>query len=278
MTRATRAGGAAAESAAGIERLRLRGHRGGAIAQHRAIRILRWPAGRLAAGCVLALALTAALLAARHALADAWAWALLGWLRALELPGSFDATLLGGDGLLALGVAPIDVPMAQPHELTPALHAAAVAAVWWAAGRLPDAARPAAYLLRFAMLIHGAAVAYFWLWPASFPHTPTSHVASGLRQIWALMLLTPWLHLCTYTPFPFALWQGAALSVLTLAWLAVLAPLQYTLHVALLHHLGLVVMPVLHLLFGVMVAIFGFVALYGWAMSWRLPGSAVRVG
>jgi hypothetical protein len=27
-------------------------------------------------------------------------------------------------------------------------------------------------------------------------------------------------------------------------------------------------MPLLHLLFGVMVAIIGFVALYGWAMGW----------
>ena len=267
--------GAAAE---GIERLRQRGHRGGAIAQHRALHSLRWPKERLATGFALALALTLALLAAREALAAAWAAALVGWLHALDLPGSFDTALHGGDGLVALGVPTLDVPLAAQGELTPALHGAVALAVWWLAGQLPDAARPATYLLRFAMLIHGTSIAFFWLWPASFPHSLSSHVASGLRQIWALMLLTPWLHFCTYYPFPFAAWQRAALSAVTLAWLAVLAPLQYALHIALLHHLGPIAMPLLHLLFGVMVSIIGFVALYGWAMSWRVPGRGGQEG
>ena len=268
----------AAGVAPGLERLGLRGHRGGVIPQHRAIHSLRWPAGRLAVSFVLALALTLALLAAREAVAAAWAAALAGWVQAIELPGAVDAALHGGDGLVALGVPTIDVPLAAQGDLTPALHAAVAVAVWWLAGWLPDAARPGCYLLRFAVLIHGAAIAFFWLWPASFPHSLSSHVASGLRQVWALMLLTPWIHLCTYCPFPFAAWQGAALSVLTMAWLFVLAPLQYGLHVTLLHHLGPIAMPVLHLLFGVMVSIFGFVALYGWAMSWPVPGRAGEEG
>ena len=39
------------------------------------------------------------------------------------------------------------------------------------------------------------------------------------------------------------------------------------LHALVLHHAGLLAMPLLHLLFGVMVAIIGFVAIYGWAIS-----------
>ena len=269
---------AAAEAALGIERLRLRGHRGGAIPTHRAIHSLRWSGARLAVGFVLAVVLTLALLAAREAVAAAWATTLVGWMQALGLPGPFDAALHGGDGLVALGVPSLDVRLAAQGDLTPALHAAVALAVWWLAGQLPDAARPATYLLRFAMLIHGASIAYFWFWPASFPHSLSSHVASGLRQVWALMLLTPWIHFCTYYPFPFVAWQHALLSVLTLAWLFVLAPLQYALHIALLHHLGPIAMPLLHLLFGVMVSIVGFVGLYGWAMSWRLPGRAAGEG
>ena len=105
-------------------------------------------------------------------------------------------------------------------------------------------------------------------------HSLVGHTDDGLRQIWTLMLLTPWMHLATYYLFPFALWQHAALSAATLLWLALLAPVQYALHAALLQRFGPVVMPLLQLLFGVMVPILGFVALYGWAMSWPQGGAA----
>jgi hypothetical protein len=90
------------------------------------------------------------------------------------------------------------------------------------------------------------------------------------------MVLTPWLHLCTFYLFPFALWQRFALTALTLAFLFLLAPLQYATHAALVYQLGLMVLPLLHLLFGVMVPILGFVALYGWGMSWHNPESSQK--
>ena len=148
------------------------------------------------------------------------------------------------------------------------------AAVWWVAGWLPDFAKPGAYLLRFAVLLHAAAVIYFLCWPASFQHSLMGHVAGGLRQSWALMLVTPWLHYFTFYLLPFAAWQDAALTALTLLYLSILAPLQYATHAALLHLSGPVLMPLLYMLFGVMVPILGIVALYGWGMSWRDPAPA----
>ncbi len=259
-------------------RLHLRGHRGGAIGQHRSIRSLRLPLGRLAQGIAMAAGFSLLLALLQPAIALAWGHSLLWWMQALNLPGQFALPPMAGLGLFSLPVAVLDVRLPGNGPLGLAAHALVVVAVWTAAGWLPDAARPGAYLLRMAALIHGASVLYFAVWPGSFVHSATSHVGGGLRQIWALMLLTPWVHLATFYLFPFRAWQRLAVTAVTLAYLALLGPLLYASHAALLLSLGLVVMPLLHLLFGVMVPILGMVALYGWGMGWHdpvLPGGRV---
>jgi len=252
-----------------LQRLGLHGADGLPILQHRSIWRLELPRRRVLAGAALAFGLTLGLFALRDVLARAWGEVLVGWLQALALPGNFDPVPRGSDeSWFGIAVPLVDLRPRSQHRLAPLAHAAAVAAAWWLGGRLPDAARPAAYLLRFAALIHGAALGFFMLRGASFPHSLLGHTDEGLRQAWTLMLITPAIHFVTYYLFPFALRQHAALTLLTLLWLAVLTPLQYALHAALLQRFGLVVMPLLQLLFGVMVPIVGFVALYGWAMSW----------
>lgn len=252
--------------------LRLRSHLGDEILQHRAISRLHLPLRRLWAGVALAVLLTLLLLLLRPWLAQAWAVEIVWWMQALELPGNFSAQGRGGEGLLSLAVPFIDVQLAAPNGWAPVVHGLVALGVWWASGRMSDAAKPVAFLLRFAVVVHGASVLFFIFWPASFPHSVEQHFDSGLRQAWQLMLLAPWIHLATYYLFPFAFWQRALLTVLSWLFLFVLTPLQYALHVGLIHHLGLVVMPLLYLLFGVMLDIIGFVALYGWAMGWRPQG------
>ena len=257
----------------GLERLRRTGHRGNLIPPHRAFHRLHLSKRRLAVGAVFALLCTAALLALRTTISACWGDVLTWWLQAMTLPGLVITAAPADNGWLALAVPRAEVPALPPQAGLPLLHAGLIAGCWWLAGRLPDAAMPWAYLLRFAMLIQGVALLFFWLWPASFLHSVSEHTANGLRQTWALMLLTPWLHLGTYYLFPFPAWHSLMFTLLTLAYLLVLAPLQYALHAALLVHLGLVVMPLLYLLFGVMLDILGFVALYAWAMSWHQPGA-----
>ncbi len=248
--------------------LQTRGHRGGEILPHRSIWSLQLPRTRLWSGALLAAAFTLLLAALQPWIASVWSAELTWWMHALELPGQFEAARIGARDLVSMPVPMIDVRLRDMSAAAMGLHAVAAVALWIGSGWLPDGLRPAAFLLRFAVLIHAMAIGYFLLWPASFPHSLSSHVAGGLRQIWALMLLTPWLHLCIHYLFPFAAWQRAALTATTLLFLFVLAPLLFASHTALLHALGVVAMPVLHLLLGVMVPIVGFVALYGWAMSW----------
>ena len=248
-----------------------RGHRGGAILPHRSIWSLRLPKHRLAGGLAIALAFTALLFVLQPGVAQAWARQMVWWMNALALPGQFEMPVETQPNLFSLPVPMIDLRLQDIGLAGAGVHALAAVALWLVAGWLPDSAKPAAFLLRFAVLIHAAAIAYFVFWPGRFPHSLSSHVAGGLRQSWALMLLTPWLHLCTFYLFPFAVWQRVAVTAVTLLFLFVLAPLQYASHAALLYLLGLIALPLLYLLFGVMVPILGLVALYGWGMSWHDP-------
>ena len=258
------------------ERARRRGHRGGAILPHRSIWSLHLPWHRLATGLLIALGYTGLLALLQAPLAAFWDWQLLAWLQGLGLVGPVQAADLAlldpaDASLFSLPMQQVDLAMSDVGSVGLAAHGLACVALWVAAGWLPDPAKPGAYVLRFAVLIHGASVLYFGLWPGSFTHSLGGHVSAGLRQSWMLLLLTPWLHLCTYYLFPFALRQRLAVTAVTLLYLALLAPLQYTTHALVLVWAGPVLMPLLHLLFGVMVPILGLVALYGWGMSWHNP-------
>lgn len=243
------------------------GHRGGRIAMHRSIWGLQLPRQRLFKGLLLATLLTAVLASQIDAAGQLWGRQLLWWLERLELSGRFAAALHPADLPFLIATPALELFVDLPSPRTLAFNAIGVVALWWAAGLLPDAGRPAMYLLRLAAIIHGAAVLFFVLWPASFPHTAREHVGNGLQQIWVLMLLTPWIHLPTFWFFQVSWWARLGVTLLTWAWLLLLAPLLYALHALVLHHAGLLAMPLLHLLFGVMVAIIGFVAIYGWAIS-----------
>ena len=249
--------------------------RGLAAPPHRAISSLRLPLGRVAAGALVASAFTLALFRTMPWVAEFWSQQMVWWMNALELPGQFKPAHINRPDLFSLPVPLIDAHLGPLSMSDLAGHGLAAVVLWWLAGWLPDYAKPGAYLLRFAVLLHAVAVVYFLAWPASFPHAVVGHVSGGLRQTWALMLVTPWLHLLTFYLFPFPAWHGALLTALTLLYLLLLAPLQYASHVALLVLVGPVLMPLLYMLFGVMVPILGIVALYGWGMSWRHPAAAI---
>ncbi len=258
------------------DRARQRGHRGGAILQHRSIWRLQLPLHRLALGLLIALGYSALLALLQAPLVAFWHAQMLAWLQGLDLAGPLPAVDLAAleaaeSGWFSPPRLALDLAMSDLGPVGLAAHALACVVLWTGAGWLPDSGKPGAYVLRFGVLIHAASVLYFSLWPGSFGHSLDGHVNAGLRQTWMLMLLTPWLHLCTYYPFPFAWWQRLALTGVTLLYLLLLAPLQYTTHAVLLVATGPVLMPLLHLLFGVMVPILGLVALYGWGMSWHDP-------
>lgn len=235
---------------------------------HRAMRSVPVSVRRVLAGVALAALFTGALASIQGWVASAWTGQFAWWMHQLDIPLTGGTRLDDTHTLWLLPVAHFELPLRVVAAWAPWAHALVSLAVWWGAGRLPDAARPAMYLLRFAVLLHGCAIVYFLLWPGSFQYSVFQHTSGGFRQMWALMLLVPWLHLLIYYPLPYSFQNRVLLTLATLVYLGILTPLLYAVHAALIHVLGLIVMPLLELLFGGMLAIIGAVALYGWAMSW----------
>ena len=259
-----------------LDRMSRTGHRGNLIPTHRAIARLRLPGWRLLRGAFVALVFTALLIWLQPVVTAGWNTTIVWWLHAMNLPvlAAGDAPAAGD--WLNLPQPGFDVAAHLPAPEALLAHGLLVAVVWWLAGRLPDAGKPACYFMRFAALMHGSSLLFFAVWPGGFAHTVAEHVESGLRQAWALMLLAPWIHLLTYAVFPFPAVHTPLLTTLTLVYLGLLTPLQYALHTAILHHVGVVLMPLLYMQFGAVAGIVGFVALYGWAMTWRLPPREAR--
>lgn len=249
---------------------------GKAIAPHRSISHLNLPWRRVIGGVLIAMAFTLTLMWLQQNFVDLWTRQILWWMRTLPLEGQLDSAHPVADRFLTPAMPAFNFQIRALGPLEPLLHILFSIALWVGTAWFPDDAKPAAFLLRFGIIIHIASASFFQIWPESFPHSVMNHVAVGLQQAWALMLLTPWLHLFTFYVFPLATWHRISLTVLTLAFLFTLAPLLYVSHIVLLVKFGLIVMPVLHFLFGVMVFVLGFVALYGWGMSWHNQNATWR--
>jgi hypothetical protein len=128
---------------------------------------------------------------------------------------------------------------------------------------------PLGYLLRSLAILQLSAQVWFSLAAPPWPYSLATYGVGLLSTGIVILLLIPFLVAATFFIFDFRLWQKLALTALLLVHLAVLFPLQATLHVWIVHRASFLAMPVLFLVFGVLLDVFVYVALYGWAMSWR---------
>jgi hypothetical protein len=78
----------------------------------------------------------------------------------------------------------------------------------------------------------------------------------------------------TYYLFDFSLTQKISLTLLTGAYLTLFIPLQYMLHVYLLHK-SILFMPILYFALGPFLDVLIFVSLYAWGMSWKSQGKLI---
>jgi len=127
---------------------------------------------------------------------------------------------------------------------------------------------PLKYLLRALVLIQSGALVYFAVFSARFPHDIPSYTIGMLVFGMILIGLVPVILAFTYYVFDFSFLKKLALTVVTMAHLTLLIPLQYLLHVWVLHH-SILFMPILYFAFGPFLDILVFVSLYSWGMSWR---------
>ena len=249
-----------------LARVRATGAQGGRIDPHRAIATLDLPVREIVASVALTLVLTVAYIAS------------LGWLETLwraifrlvaaplglgAVVGSRTSTLFGAV------VVPVFTAQAAPPGRTAWWIAFAITAgVALVSALLREERLPLAYALRFAAAIQTTALLFFSLAPAAFPYDLASYIGGMLRMGATLIGLVPLVLGLTFYVIDLAWWRKVGLTLLIMAHLALLVPLQYALHAALVVHGTLVVLPVLFVLFGLLPEIMVLIAWYGWGMSW----------
>lgn len=139
---------------------------------------------------------------------------------------------------------------------------------------LPHRFIPLRYFLRFLVLLQGISIGYFALAPAgSFPYTLPSYLAGLVSMGQVVLVLLPLILAVTYFLFDISWARKLLLMVLLLGHVAVMIPLQATVHAWLIARGSFLLLPPLFLAFGILVHVLIFVAFYGWGMSWPSPES-----
>lgn len=248
--------------------LRARGARGGVISEHRAMVSGRLTASRLTSMVVVPLLLAGSVTLALGPLGEAWGMALQ-WLAAfLRLPGEVDFASVSLGSILTFRVPYLTTvaPLPGPtHFLIVGAICAVVLALSFA---LPDRFLPLRYFLRFAALVQLTTILNFAVRPGTFPYDLLHYTLGFLEAGCAVLVLIPIVLGLTFFPFDIALWRKVALTAMAVAHVAVLLPMQVALHVYVVHHLSLLALPTMFFIWGILIEIFVFVALYGWGMSW----------
>lgn len=249
--------------------LRVRGHKGGIIAPHRAMVGLPWSAWRLLTTLVLVAGALAGYFAALPWLGRGWQLLFLRGrdLLGLSAPIGTQTLLLPADLSFTLPVVATFTPL--PDARTLWIAGIGCAVVFALSFLLPERFTPLRYFLRLLVLVQASAVLFFGFAPDPFPYRLEDHVYILLTAGLVVMGLVPLLLGLTLHVFDLALWRKLVLTVLIVAHLAVFVPLNALLHVWLILHGTAVLMPVLFLVFGLLLDVFVFVAFYGWALSWR---------
>jgi hypothetical protein len=204
-------------------------------------------------------------------LTDGWRWALESLRGPLGLPGTVATRVV------ELGPFGVAVPYYTAEAAWPG--AADLRTGWIVTALLAVLGvllrgrfTPIGYLLRALAAIQLTAQVWFTFAAPPFNYALPQYV-SGLLVLGVVILaLAPFLVAATFFIFDFPLWQKLLMGCLLLGHLAVLFPMQVSVHAFIIHRGSLLALPMLFLVFGVLLDVFVYVALYGWGMSWRSGG------
>lgn len=249
--------------------MRCRGARGGIIPKHRAfINFKISPAAFLFSILVLPLLWAGALLLLLNPLFAAWNLFFEFMRGALDLPGAVAVRTYEILGAVSFNIPYLSTPAQWPDGRTWWTSAGVTAALLIVSFFLPGRFLPLAYFLRAIVGIQATALVYFTVSDGPFPYHLPEYMASLLAAGSALLVITPLLFGLTFYIFNIPWRKKMLLTVLVLAHLAILLPMQALLHAYLIHHASLMMMPVLFFVFGLLLDILVLVAFYSWGMSW----------
>lgn len=248
--------------------LRDRGFRGGRIAPHRAMIGLEVSPWLLVDLVALPLLFTLTVFVLLDPLMEGWRMIFEALRVPLGMPGAV-VTRLVDLGPVSVPVPTFTASAAWPEKLDLRSGWILTALLAVCGMVLRGRFTPLAYFLRALAGIQLTAQVWFSFAPPPFTYALAEYVNGLLVCGVVILLLAPMLVACTYFIFDFPLWQKLLLVTMLLLHLALFLPLQAAVHAWVLHRSSLLSMPILFLVFGVLLDVFVYVALYGWGMSWR---------
>jgi len=227
------------------------------------------PRDRILVAGLLGIGGAVAVVAGLNPLAELWARGFELLAGPLGMPGG-----VGTQGTSILGLLTLQTPFylleaGPPDAAMLRLVAVLAGAILVATMALPPRFVPLRYFLRFLILLQGISLGYFALAPAgSFPYTLPSYTAGLIGMGQVVLVILPVILAVTYYLFDISWGRKLLLTALLLGHLAVMIPLQATVHAWLIARGSLLFLPPLFLVFGILVHVLVFVAFYGWGMSW----------
>lgn len=252
-----------------LERLRYQSHSGRVIRRHRALHRLEFVRASLLHPLLLLLGSYSLLLVTAHLITDLWAWELRFWLPRLNLPAALESQSRVLFGPLAYRLSFPELAARLPDRDALRLSVMICALLMLLSfmtmrGRM----LPLGYLLWGACLVQLMSVGLFWLAPQAFTHSLASHIANGLEYALVLVFFVPLLLSFSFYVFEYSLLKKALGTALIMLGIVLVVPYQYLIHVMLIQGGGLLLMPLLYVLFGLLFDIAVFIALYAWVVSW----------
>jgi hypothetical protein len=245
------------------------GCEGGFILNHRALlRAARDPL-RYVAAALLAAVIWLLWCLILDWVSAAWATMLDFWRAVVGLPGY--VTLVHyrfGDFL------PFDAPALHTTASLPSNDA------WWigtvatvlvvlASFLIPDRWLPIRYFVRILAFFQACAQLYFAFWAEHFPYGPVGYIHTLLIASLMLISLVPIVLGFSYFIFDFRFRYKIALTVMIIAHQFFMIPMQYVFHAYVIHHLSLLVLPLLYFIVGLPLNVLIFIAFYAWGFSWK---------
>lgn len=248
--------------------LRYRGHRGGDIRLHRGMVRFQISMSDAVHALVLGPGLAYLWVRSLPAIGRFWLALFSYWTKRLEMGPSVSLVPQHWAGLVKLSLPYVGVQAgsisARTWLGTLFITLAVLAATYW----FKEDHAPWMYILRALVFIQGSALVYFSFASARFPHDIPTYTMGMLSFGVILIGMIPIVLAFTFYLFDFALWKKLAVTLLAMGHLILFFPLQYVLHVYILHH-SILFMPLLYFAFGPFLDVLIFVCFYSWAMSWK---------
>jgi hypothetical protein len=254
--------------------VQFRGHRGGVISMHRALTHFRLGPMNVVASVSLFLLFFSIWIVLLPWLCGIWNSALALGLRVLPLNARLDVAE-HHFRFLTLQIPYLRMEPILPDLQTWSLVCAITLLLFAGTFFLSKNFVPVIYLARGILLIQATSLVYFALWPTRFPHTPDSYMEALVASGIGLISVIPLLFALTYYIFDFGLLRKAALTAMTMLYLAIFLPFQ-VLAQAMVLQKTVLFMPVLYIVLAMPVDVLLIIAFYSWGMTWSFRPATNR--